>query len=142
MKKNNPTVIPRNHKVEEALEAANNNDMGLTTKLLSILNKPYDNQNDIENYLSPSRACDEIQGSFVLTMSGRGFESRITTDNDMTFGDSSCVSCGACAHTCPTDAISDVFQSKSAAVDKKVRTTARKECLLLPLRTILKALKI
>ena len=54
MKKNNPTVIPRNHKVEEALEAANNNDMSLTTKLLSILNKPYDNQNDIENYLSPS----------------------------------------------------------------------------------------
>ena len=35
----------------------------------------------------------------------------------------SCVSCGACAHTCPTDAISDVFQSKSAKVDKKVRTT-------------------
>ncbi len=69
------------------------------------------------------RACDEIQGSFVLTMSGRGFESRITTDNDMLFGDSSCVSCGACAHTCPTDAISDIFQSKSAAVDKKVRTT-------------------
>ena len=69
------------------------------------------------------RACDEIQGSFVLTMSGRGFESRITTDNNMLFGDSSCVSCGACAHTCPTDAISDIFQSKSAAVDKKVRTT-------------------
>ena len=69
------------------------------------------------------RACDEIQGSFVLTMSGRGFESRITTDNDMVFGDSSCVSCGACAHTCPTDAISDVFASKSADFDKKVRTT-------------------
>ncbi len=69
------------------------------------------------------RACDEIQGSFVLTMSGRGFESRITTDNDMMFGDSSCVSCGACAHTCPTDAISDVFASKSADYDKKVRTT-------------------
>jgi formate dehydrogenase major subunit len=69
------------------------------------------------------RACDEIQGSFVLTMSGRGFESRITTDNNMLFGDSSCVSCGACAHTCPTDAISDIFKSKSANVDKKVRTT-------------------
>ena len=69
------------------------------------------------------RACDEIQGSFVLTMSGRGFESRITTDNNMLFGDSSCVSCGACAHTCPTDAISDIFKSKSADVDKKVRTT-------------------
>jgi len=69
------------------------------------------------------RACDEIQGSFVLTMSGRGFESRITTDNDMLFGDSSCVSCGACAHTCPTDAISDVFASKSSSYDHKVRTT-------------------
>ena len=54
MKKNNPTVIPRNHKVEEALEAANNNDMGFTTKLLSILHKPYDNQNDIDDYQSPS----------------------------------------------------------------------------------------
>ena len=69
------------------------------------------------------RACDEIQGSFVLTMSGRSFESKITTDNGMLFGDSSCVSCGACAHTCPTDAISDVFQSKSAIADKKIRTT-------------------
>ena len=54
MKKNNPTVIPRNHKVEEALEAANNNDLSLIKKLLSILHKPYDNQNDIENYQSPS----------------------------------------------------------------------------------------
>ncbi len=69
------------------------------------------------------RACDEIQGSFVLTMSGRGFESKITSDNDMLFGNSSCVSCGACAHTCPTDAISDVFQSKSAIADEKIRTT-------------------
>ena len=54
MKKNNPIVIPRNHKVEEALEAANNNDLSLTNKLLSILNKPYDNQNDIDDYQSPS----------------------------------------------------------------------------------------
>ena len=54
MKKNNPTVIPRNHKIEEALEAANNNDLSLTKKLLSILDKPYDNQYDIENYQSPS----------------------------------------------------------------------------------------
>ena len=54
MKKNNPIVIPRNHKVEEALEAANNNDLNLTNKLLSILHKPYDNQNDIDDYQSPS----------------------------------------------------------------------------------------
>ncbi len=32
------------------------------------------------------RACDEVQGQFTLTMTGRGFESRITTDNDMLFG--------------------------------------------------------
>ena len=69
------------------------------------------------------RACDEVQGQFTLTMTGRGFESRITTDNDMLFGDSSCVSCGACAQTCPTSAISDVFQSKSIEADKTVRTT-------------------
>ena len=68
------------------------------------------------------RACDEVQGQFTLTMTGRGFESRITTDNDMLFGDSSCVSCGACAQTCPTSAISDIFQSKSIEADKKVRT--------------------
>jgi serine/tyrosine/threonine adenylyltransferase len=54
MKKNNPTVVPRNHKVEEALEAANNNDLSLTKKLLSILKKPYESQNNIENYQSPS----------------------------------------------------------------------------------------
>jgi formate dehydrogenase major subunit len=56
-------------------------------------------------------------------MSGRGFESKITTDNDALFGDSSCVYCGACEHTCPTEAISDVYQSNSVAVDKKVRPT-------------------
>ena len=54
MKKNNPTVIPRNHKVEEALEAASKNDLSLTKRLLSILDKPYDNQNDIDDYQSPS----------------------------------------------------------------------------------------
>ncbi len=68
------------------------------------------------------RACDEIQGQFVLTMSGRGFDAKIATDDDIPFGDSSCVSCGACAETCPTAAISDVFQSKSIEAEKKVRT--------------------
>jgi len=68
------------------------------------------------------RACDEIQGQFVLSMAGRGFESRIIKDDDLRFGTSSCVSCGACAQTCPTAAISDVFQSKSLEAEKKVRT--------------------
>jgi formate dehydrogenase major subunit len=68
------------------------------------------------------RACDEIQGQFVLSMAHRGFESRIIKDNDLSFGSSSCVSCGACAETCPTAAISDVFQSKSLEAEKKIRT--------------------
>jgi formate dehydrogenase major subunit len=68
------------------------------------------------------RACDEVQGEMVLSMSGRGFDSKITKGNDVSFFESDCVSCGACAQACPTSAISDVFESKSVAVDKKVRT--------------------
>lgn len=68
------------------------------------------------------RACDEVQGQLVLSMSGRGFDSKIIKGNDDSFFESDCVSCGACAQACPTSAISDVFESKSVAADKKVRT--------------------
>jgi formate dehydrogenase major subunit len=68
------------------------------------------------------RACDEIQGEFVLSVEGRGFDSRIIAGNDVSFDESDCVSCGACAHTCPTAAISDRFQSKSVEATDKVRT--------------------
>ena len=54
MKKNNPIIIPRNHKVEEVLEAANNNDLNPMNILLSILKKPYENQSNIENFQVPS----------------------------------------------------------------------------------------
>ncbi|MCG9879384.1 MAG: formate dehydrogenase subunit alpha [Bacteroidia bacterium] len=68
------------------------------------------------------RACDEVQGQFVLSMAGRGFDSHIVKGQDTSFNLSDCVSCGACAQACPTSAISDVFESKSVAVDEKVRT--------------------
>lgn len=68
------------------------------------------------------RACDEVQGELVLSMSGRGFDSRIIKGNDVSFFESDCVSCGACAQACPTSAISDVFESKSVVADKKTRT--------------------
>ncbi|HQQ93452.1 MAG TPA: formate dehydrogenase subunit alpha [Bacteroidia bacterium] len=68
------------------------------------------------------RACDEVQGEFVLSMAGRGFDSHIIKSNEQSFFDSDCVSCGACAQACPTSAISDVFESKSISADKKVRT--------------------
>ncbi|MFN8164123.1 MAG: 2Fe-2S iron-sulfur cluster-binding protein [Solirubrobacterales bacterium] len=51
------------------------------------------------------RACDEVQGAFALTATGRGFEANVAAGMDSGFEDSSCVSCGACADTCPTDAI-------------------------------------
>ena len=53
------------------------------------------------------RACDEIQGTFALTATGRGFETNIAAGLDEGFRDSACVSCGACADTCPTDAITE-----------------------------------
>lgn len=68
------------------------------------------------------RACDEVQGEFVLSMSGRGFDSKIIKGNDQSFMESDCVSCGACSQACPTSAISDVFQSKAVHVEETTRT--------------------
>lgn len=68
------------------------------------------------------RACDEVQGQFVLSMSGRGFDSKIIKGADVSFFESDCVSCGACAQACPTSAISDVFESKSIVGQTKTRT--------------------
>jgi formate dehydrogenase major subunit len=48
------------------------------------------------------RACEETQGTFALTISGRGFESRVSAGMDEPFMDSECVSCGACVEACPT----------------------------------------
>jgi len=54
------------------------------------------------------RACDEVQGAFALTATGRGFTANIAAGLDAGFRDSTCVSCGACADTCPTDAITEI----------------------------------
>ncbi len=54
------------------------------------------------------RACDEVQGTFALTATGRGFGANVTAGLDAGFRDSTCVSCGACADTCPTDAITEI----------------------------------
>ncbi|MFT4602405.1 MAG: formate dehydrogenase major subunit [Arenicella sp.] len=68
------------------------------------------------------RACDEVQGEFILNMSGRGFDSKIVKGAGMNFMESECVSCGACAQACPTSAISDVFQSKTVKTSEVTRT--------------------
>lgn len=48
------------------------------------------------------RACEETQGTFALTISGRGFEARVSPGQDQSFMESECVSCGACVEACPT----------------------------------------
>ena len=47
------------------------------------------------------RACEEVQGTFALTIQGRGFESKVSAGGKP-FLDSECVSCGACVQACPT----------------------------------------
>tara|TARA_B100001142_G_scaffold33373_1_gene29637 strand:+ start:256 stop:1707 length:1452 start_codon:yes stop_codon:yes gene_type:complete len=63
----NPLVIPRNHKVEEALDAANNNDLTLLKKITTVLEKPYENQKDIVDYQSPSLLGDKKYQTFCGT---------------------------------------------------------------------------
>jgi uncharacterized protein YdiU (UPF0061 family) len=67
MKSVNPLVIPRNHKVEEALEFANNNDLSLVKKLIKILEKPYENQKGIDEYQSTAPISDQKYQTFCGT---------------------------------------------------------------------------
>ena len=48
------------------------------------------------------RACEETQGTFALTIDGRGFDSKVSPSQNQSFMDSECVSCGACVQACPT----------------------------------------
>ncbi|EIC29236.1 MULTISPECIES: formate dehydrogenase subunit alpha [Methylomicrobium] len=48
------------------------------------------------------RACEETQGTFALTIDGRGFASKVSPSQNQSFMDSECVSCGACVQACPT----------------------------------------
>src|SRR4029077_7816083 len=53
------------------------------------------------------RACDEVQGTYALTIQGRGFESKVSASQDQPFLESECVSCGACVEACPTGALTE-----------------------------------
>ncbi len=48
------------------------------------------------------RACEEVQGTFALTIDGSGFSSKVSPGISEAFFDSECVSCGACVQACPT----------------------------------------
>ena len=61
MRSVNPLVIPRNHKIEEALSKANDGDYDLMNELVKIVCKPYTDQKDILNYQLPSYSNDDYK---------------------------------------------------------------------------------
>jgi len=69
------------------------------------------------------RACDDIQGTFALTVDGRGFESKITAGQMESFMDSECVSCGACVNSCPTTALEEKSVIELGLPEKSTVTT-------------------
>ena len=68
------------------------------------------------------RACDEVQGTFALTVEGRGFESKIAA-GPTNFLDSECVSCGACVQACPTSTLMEKSIADAGQPDRAVTTT-------------------
>jgi formate dehydrogenase major subunit len=69
------------------------------------------------------RACEDIQGTFALTISGRGFESRVSPGQDQPFMQSECVSCGACVQACPTSTLQEKSIIQFGQPDHTVVTT-------------------
>ena len=68
------------------------------------------------------RACEEVQGTFALTIDGRGFASRVATGAE-NFFDSECVSCGACVQACPTATLMEKSVIAHGVPDRSIDTT-------------------
>ena len=99
--------------------------------LLSALTREKDESNPYFSY-DPSkcivcnrcvRACEETQGTFALTISGRGFDSRVSPGESQPFMESECVSCGACVQACPTATLMEKGVIEHGQAEKKVTTT-------------------
>jgi len=69
------------------------------------------------------RACDEIQGSFILAMEGRGYDTRVIAGNDTGFEEARCVSCGQCVFECPVAALEEPGTREHGLPDTQVTTT-------------------
>jgi formate dehydrogenase major subunit len=69
------------------------------------------------------RACEETQGTFALTISGRGFGSRVSPGMDEPFMASECVSCGACVQACPTATLQEKTVIELGQPEHSVITT-------------------
>ena len=68
------------------------------------------------------RACEETQGTFALTISGRGFESKVAAGIN-NFMESECVSCGACVQACPTATLMEKTVIEAGTPEHSVTTT-------------------
>ncbi len=69
------------------------------------------------------RACEEVQGTFALTIDGRGFASHVSAGMDEDFLSSECVSCGACVQACPTGSLLEKSVIKLGKPETSVVTT-------------------
>jgi len=70
------------------------------------------------------RACEEVQGTFALTIEGRGFDSRVSAGASLDdFMSSDCVSCGACVQACPTATLQEKSVIEMGTPDRSVVTT-------------------
>ncbi len=69
------------------------------------------------------RACEEVQGTFALTIEGRGWDSRVSPGMHESFFDSECVSCGACVQACPTATLNEKSVIDIGTPDRSVITT-------------------
>ena len=68
------------------------------------------------------RACEEVQGTFALTIEGRGFDSKVSAGNK-DFMESECVSCGACVQACPTATLIEKTVEEHGVPDRSEITT-------------------
>ncbi|MBN8963509.1 MAG: formate dehydrogenase subunit alpha [Rhizobiales bacterium] len=69
------------------------------------------------------RACNDVQGTFALTITGRGFDSVMAAGSDQSFLESDCVSCGACVQACPTGSLIEKAVVEQGKPDHSVITT-------------------
>ncbi|MGZ4598008.1 MAG: formate dehydrogenase subunit alpha, partial [Actinomycetes bacterium] len=69
------------------------------------------------------RACDEVQGTFALTIEGRGFDSKVAASAGESFMESECVSCGACVQACPTSTLQEKTVIQIGVPRRTVLTT-------------------
>jgi formate dehydrogenase major subunit len=69
------------------------------------------------------RACGETQGTFALTIEGRGFASKVSASAGEPFMSSECVSCGACVQACPTSTLQEKTVIDLGVPTRSVKTT-------------------